>query len=183
MNSVLQTFMAIAVVFTVAFGLLVAVYITHPEWLGLSPAPSADSTQRQPTAISLEIAAYKSLVKERDSLKKILAVTIDTTNKYKANYKTAIQDISNLQLRLSVQDQEYMRKMDSLEKFNWRLFAKIYDKAEPKEVAKILSELDERDAAFILKNMKPKVAAKVMENIAPETAAAIMALSRTQRLQ
>lgn len=183
MSSILQTFMAIAVVFTVAFGLLATVYIMQPEWLGLPPKLSADSTQRQPTTISLEVVAYKSLVKERDSLKKILAKTADTANKYQTNYKTAIQDISNLQQRLSVQDQEYMQKMDSLEKFNWRLFAKIYDKAEPKEVAKILSELDERDAAFILKSMKPKIAAKVLENIAPETAAAIMALSRTQKLQ
>jgi flagellar motility protein MotE (MotC chaperone) len=175
--------MAIAVIFTVAFGLLAAVYIMRPEWLGLPSELSADSVQQQPTTISLEVPAYKLLVKERDSLKKTLAKTTDTANKYQANYKAAIQDVSDLQQRLSVQDQEYMRKMDSLEKFNWRLFAKIYDKAEPKEVAEILSELDERDAAFILKSMKPKVAAKVLENIAPETAAAIMALSRTQRLQ
>ncbi len=183
MNSVLQTFMAIAIIFIVAFGLIVSVYLLRPEWLGLENTIRSDSTSQQPTTLTLDIAAYKAIVKERDSLNKALLKASDSVRKISVEYKNTLLDVSNLQKRLENQDKEYMQKMDSLEKYNWTLFAKIYDKAEPKEVAKILSELDERDAAFILKVMKPKIAAKVLENIAPETAASIMALSRTQKLK
>lgn len=180
MNSVLQTFMAIAVVIIVAFGILTTVYLMRPEWLGLEQPPTADSVQKQPTTMTLEIAGYKALVKERDSLKKALGKVSDTASKAQANYTAAIRDVETLKQRMSLQDKEYTQRQDSIVKFNFTLFAKMYDKAAPKEVAKILAELDERDAAFVLKTMKPKMAAKVLENLSPEQAAAIMVLSASQ---
>lgn len=183
MNSVLQTFMAIAVVIIVAFGILTAVYLAKPEWLGLESPPTADTVQKQPTTMTLGIASYKALVKERDSLKRVLSKISDTAAKAQTNYATAIRDIETLKQRMSLQDKEYTQRQDSIVKFNFTLFAKMYDKASPKEVAKILAELDERDAAFVLKTMKPKVAAKVLENLSPEQAAAIMVLSASQPLR
>lgn len=183
MNSILQTFMAIAVVFVVAFGILTSVFIFKPEFLGLPPNLTTDTVQVQPTTMTLQISEYKTLVRQRDSLQKSAGKLADTAGKSQANYKAALNDIETLKRRLTAQDKEYMRKMDSLERFNWTLFAKIYDKAEPKEVAKILTELNEQDAAFILKTMKPKVAAKVLENMDPVAVATIMSLSRTQSLK
>ncbi len=67
-------------------------------------------------------------------------------------------------------------KLDSLEKKNFQMFAKIYDNAGPAVVARILERIDERDAAIILKNMQKRKAGKVLDAMNPEQSAAILLL-------
>lgn len=92
--------------------------------------------------------------------------TITKSNKQLEMYQSKISDMERIM----------ETRLDSLERKNFEVFAKIYDNSSPVEVARILERIDERDAARILKNMQKRKAGKVLDAMNPEHSAAILLL-------
>ena len=121
-----------------------------------------------------------------DTLKKSLDSAFAAKNRNKT-LLDSITKINNLLQKIKdelvlkeqlVKDQEKFieKRIDSLERANFSIFAKIYNNTDPVDIARILENLDERDAAKILKNMQKRKAGKVLESMKPEHAAAILML-------
>jgi hypothetical protein len=104
----------------------------------------------------------------------------DSLVKLYAEYQKSLKKIDMIQQKVEAQDDFIEKRYDSLEKENFKTFAKIYNNSNPADVAKILEQVDERDAAMILKLMSKKKAGKVLDAMMTEYAAAILLLGASQ---
>jgi flagellar motility protein MotE (MotC chaperone) len=190
MNNLLTYIVATAIFVLIVAGGLLGIYTYKPELLGihvpvdslaLKMKDSLERTQRKRLSndsISVAKKYLAGIEKQRDSLQKQIARLRDSSGYYKNQSASAVRERETLRAQMQAQEKVLEQRADSLEQANLAAFARMYEKAGPKEVARILAELDERDAGTILKMMKPKVSAKVLEQMDPVVASTIMRLAQ-----